>query len=156
MPRASAMFCHSTACVRYTGAPFGNAQIVVHHHHVSRFHRDVAGSAIATPIGLRQRRCVVDAVSGHRRRAVLLLHRLDRCELVLGQQVAADVRQTGLAADGLGSGLVVTGQHHWRDAHGLQLADGGGRRGLDRVGHREERQHPGRVASRLTVRPASS
>ena len=45
-----------------------------------------------------------------------------------------------LALDGGGGALVVAGQHHRADAHGLELGEGGGARGLHRVGHGDHAQ----------------
>ena len=46
----------------------------------------------------RQRRRIVDAVAGHRRRAVALSHLLDGGQLVFGQQVAPSIVDARLLA----------------------------------------------------------
>jgi hypothetical protein len=62
--------------------------------------------------GRRQRRSVVDAIADHGNRPILLLQRLDRIQLLFGQQTSAHVGDADFTPDPTGDLFVVAGQHN--------------------------------------------
>ena len=88
-----------------------------------------------------QGRGIVDAVTHHGYLA-LGSQRTDHRLLALRQDPGNDLIHTGLGADGLGSALVVAGEHHHPDAHIPQLGDGLGAVLLDGVRHTDHADKP--------------
>ena len=76
-------------------------QLVGHQRDVGRFERGVAaGDAHGdADVGRRQRGGVVDAVADHRDRSVAALQLLDRRDLVLGQQLRAELVDAEVGRD---------------------------------------------------------
>ena len=68
------------------------------------------------------------------------VQRLNRLELVVGQQVAPGLIDTHLGRNGTGGMRVVAGQHQGFDPQFMQLADRFAAGFLDRIGHGEQRQ----------------
>jgi len=79
--------------------------------------------------------CVVDSVTDHHRLAPVRLDGLDRCGLVLGEDLRPDVRRVDadLFGDGTGRPLVVAGDQHHVGATVVECGDGRFRTLLDRV-----------------------
>ena len=118
----------------------------VHQHHVCRINGNIGACADGDAgIGTGQSRGVVDAIAHHRHLAVGLQLADDRF-LAVRQHACNDLVHTGLPPDGVGSALVVAGEHHHADAHGLQLPDGTGTVLLDGVSHCNDAQQTARPA----------
>ena len=130
-------------------------QLGVHQYHV----RSVNGYVRACTDGnagvsAGQGRGVVDTVTHHSYLAVLL-QLPDDGLLALGQHPRDHLVHPGLSADGLGSALVVAGQHHHADAHIPQLPDGLRAILLDGISYRDNAQQTTCAAKeqgRLTLR----
>ena len=114
-------------------------EVVGHERDVGGLDRGIAaaahGDAEARP---RHGRRVVDAVADHGDGAVLRDQRLDRLDLVLGQELGMDLVDADLARDRLGGRAVVAGQHD-------QVLDPRARRSPitarlrpHRIGHRDQ------------------
>ncbi len=87
-------------------------RIAFHQHHVGAFDRHIGSSADGeADIGLRQRRCIVDAVAHHADPLSLRLQLLDLGCLVTGQHVGQHDVDADLAGDALRRRPVVAGQH---------------------------------------------
>ena len=115
-------------------------QLGVHQHHVRRVDGNVGACADGDAgVGTGQGRGIVDAVAHHGHLAGCLQLADDRF-LAVGQHTCDHLVHTGLPANGSSGALVVTGEHHHADAHGLQLPDGAGAVLLDGIGHRDDAQ----------------
>ena len=102
-----------------------------------------AGADGESDIGLRQRRCIVDAVADHADGLAFELQLLHLVRLVVGQHFGKHAIDADLARDGAARALVVAGQHDDFDAEALQHRNGRFRVGLHGVGDRHE---PGGLA----------
>ena len=121
-------------------------QLGVHQHHVRRVDGNIGACTDGDAgVGAGQGRGVVDAVAHHGHLAVGL-QLADDGFLAVGQHACDDFVHTGLPANGVGGALVVAGEHHHADAHGLQLLDGAGAVFLDGIRHRDDAQQPVRAA----------
>jgi hypothetical protein len=102
-------------------------------------------------VGLRQRRCVVGAVTCHGDQAPALLLLLDQGHLVLGRGLGEEVVDPRLLGDGTCGEWVVTGDHHGADAHPTHLVETVAHALLDDVLEVDHAERPGRAA-RLALR----
>ena len=94
-------------------------------------------------VGRRQRRRVVDAITGHRHAPALRLQALHQCDLVLRPHLAMHLVDAEAARDRTRGGPAVAGGHDDAQAEATQRRDRFRRRGLDRIGHGDE---PGKCA----------
>ena len=107
----------------------------VHQDHIGRVNGNI-GTGADGDAGVRagQGGGIVDAVAHHGHLAALL-QPADHGLFAVGQNACNDLVHTRLPANGIGSALVVTGQHDHPDAHVLQLPDGTGAVLLEGVRH---------------------
>jgi len=92
-------------------------------------------------VGLGQRRRVIDAVAHHCHHLAAFLQFLDLGGLALGQYVCQHHIHANLPGDGLGSALVVAGDHGYLQPHAMQFGNGFLRAFLYRVGHGHRADH---------------
>ena len=89
---------------------------------------------IATPdVGLRQRRRIVGAVTGHRHQPTAALLLADQVHLVFGSGLGEEVVDAGFLRDDRSRTRVVTGDHHGADPHSPKVLEPLGDAGLDDV-----------------------
>ena len=113
-------------------------QVIAEQDQVGGADRDVRAGPEGQPeIGRRQRRGVVDAVADHRDPAPLCLQAGDDGGLPGRERPRDDFVDARGRRDGPGGGLVVPGQQDRVQPEAAQFGDRGGRRRLDRVGHRD-------------------
>jgi len=93
-----------------------------------------AGAHGDTDVGLRQCRCIVDAVAGHCHLAALGLQLLDDARLVRRQHVGADFVDTQASGDRTRGAFVVAGGHDDGQSLGVQRLERFEGGFLDRVG----------------------
>ena len=115
-------------------------ELGVHQHYVRSVNGHIRACADGNAgVSSGQGRGVVDAVAHHGYLAVLL-QLPDNGLLALRQHPGDHLVHTGLPADGFSGALVVTGQHHYPDAHVPQLPDGLRAVLLDGICHRDNTQ----------------
>src|SRR5262249_9124100 len=102
----------------------GSAQVTRHERDVTGLDRDVgAGTHGEAELGLRKRRCVVDAVTDHCDTVPLCLQTLDRSGLRARIDLGNDALDPDLCSDALGGRTRIARQQHGCEPKGLQLAD---------------------------------
>ena len=92
-------------------------------------------------VGLRQRRCVVDAVADHGYLSPSCLQLRDFGRLVFGPHPGEDAVDAELGGHGLCDGLGVTGDHHDLNAAPVERGDGFAGLGADLVGQLQRADH---------------
>ena len=115
-------------------------QAALHQHQVRRVHGNVRPGADGDAhIRTLQGRSVIDAVAHHGGLS-LLTELLDHRRLAVGQDAGNNLIHSRLLSDCLSGAPVVAGEHHYLNAHVLQLGDGLRTVRLDHVRHGDEAQ----------------
>ena len=130
-------------------------QVARHQHHVGALDGDVgAGADGDADIGRGKRRRVVDAVADEGDAAAGPCRRVTASTLPSGSTSATTSSMPSVRGDRLRRAAVVAGDHRDLQPHGVQRRDGGGRRRLHRIGHRDDGGEPavdGGIERRLAL-----